>query len=148
MAPCQVSVRVIDAEEQADVESLAELWVESRPVGRVPAAGRVDRSALAKTLGRAIARDNVKAFVASVFRSSPVSGTTHEATAAIPKKTEPSMLSQAIRRSGTRIMIWTSLWTSTPLMEQVHEKRVLSILSILLMELMNAGKSSNSKQRW
>jgi len=30
----------------------------------------------------------------------------------------------------------------------VHEKWVLSILSILLIELMNAGKSSNRKQRW
>ena len=66
MAPSQVSVRVIDAEEPADVESLAGLWVESRPVGRVPAAGRVDRSDLASTLGRAIARDGVKAFVAAV----------------------------------------------------------------------------------
>jgi hypothetical protein len=55
---------------------------------------------------------------------------------------------QAIRRSGTRIMIWTSLWTSSPLMDDVHEKWVLSILSIFLMELMNAGKSSNRKQRW
>ena len=42
-------------------------------------------------------------------------------------------------------MIWTSLWTSSPLMDHVHEKWVLSIL---LMELMNAGKSSNRKQRW
>ena len=66
MAPCQVNVRVVDAEEPADVESLAELWVESRPVGRVSAVGRVDRSALANSLGRAIARDNVKAFVAAL----------------------------------------------------------------------------------
>ena len=67
MAPSQVSVRVIDAEEPADVESLAGLWVESRPVGRVPAAGRVDRSAISpSTLGRAIARDGVKAFVAAL----------------------------------------------------------------------------------
>ena len=45
---------------------------------------------------------NVKALVAAVFRSSPVSGTTHEVTAAIPKKTEPSMLSQAILHGAPR----------------------------------------------
>jgi hypothetical protein len=45
---------------------------------------------------------NVNAFVAAVLRSSPVSGTTQDATAATPKKTEPTMFSHAIRASVPR----------------------------------------------
>ncbi len=65
MAPSQVSVRVVDAELGPDVESLAQLWVDSRPVPRAASAGRAERD-VASTLAQAIARDGVHAFVAAL----------------------------------------------------------------------------------
>lgn len=65
MAPSQVSVRVVDADSRADVESLAGLWVDSRPAARAPAPGRGEHD-LVTGLARAIARDGVKAFVAAL----------------------------------------------------------------------------------
>ncbi|GAB3598754.1 hypothetical protein GCM10027446_29740 [Angustibacter peucedani] len=65
MAPSQVSVRVVDSEVRSDVESLAELWVDSRPAVRTPASGRGERD-LVHDLAAAITRDDVKAFVAAL----------------------------------------------------------------------------------
>lgn len=64
MAPSQVSVRVVDAEVRADLESLAGLWADSRP-GLRPHAGRGERD-LVDGLSQAMQRDGVKAFVASL----------------------------------------------------------------------------------
>ena len=66
MAPSQVSVRVVDLEVPADVKSLAQLWSQSRPAGRSGGAGRGERADLAENLVRAIRRDGVKAYLASL----------------------------------------------------------------------------------
>ena len=66
MAPSQVSVRVVDVEVPADVKSLAQLWSQSRPAGRSGGAGRGERVDLAENLVRAIRRDGVKAYLASL----------------------------------------------------------------------------------
>lgn len=65
MAPSQVSVRVVDADSPADLESLAGLWADSRPVVRTPATGRSEHN-LVRGLSRAITREGVKAFVAAL----------------------------------------------------------------------------------
>ena len=60
-----------------------------------------------------------------------------------PTRKLSETLCHAIRRSGTRIMIVTTVFTSWPLMIDLHEKRVSLIFSIFLIEVMNRGNSSN-----
>ena len=64
-----------------------------------------------------------------------------------PTRKSSETACQAIRRSGTRMIILTLVVSWASFFADKHEKLVGLVFSIFLIELMNSGSFSNSKQR-
>ena len=65
----------------------------------------------------------------------------------MPTRKSSDTACQVIRRSGTHIMISTLVVSWRPFFAHKHEKLVGLVFSIFLIEVMNSGSYSNSKQR-
>jgi GNAT superfamily N-acetyltransferase len=57
--PSHVAVRAVDTDDEHDLASLAELWLAARPHGR-----HLDPGHLAQSLGAALTREGIEAFLA------------------------------------------------------------------------------------